>query len=135
MSEHRIEPRKRVFLKGRIVFNGGASSMDCLVRDLSGTGARMALSETTMLPEAFDLFIPQKDRTYRCKLAWRREDGIGVTFADDQAKPAPAATVAVPAAEPVPPEASVSALLRRVGELETENASLRRLLATPATAA
>ena len=35
MSEHRKETRQRVFLKGRIVFNNGSSSFDCLVRDLS----------------------------------------------------------------------------------------------------
>lgn len=119
-AEHRQEVRQRVFLKGRIRFNNGASSMDCLVRDLSATGARISLSETATLPEVFDLHIPQKDRTYRAILRWRREDGIGVTFED-------AAKAAAPAApEPAPSETAV--LLRRIAELEAENAALRRLL-------
>ncbi|GJD59242.1 PilZ domain-containing protein [Methylobacterium dankookense] len=118
-AEHRQEVRQRVFLKGRIRFNNGASSMDCLVRDLSATGARISLSETATLPEVFDLYIPQKDRTYRATLRWRREDGVGVTF-EDAAKPASPA-----AAEPA---ADVSALLRRIAELEAENTALRRLL-------
>ncbi|TXM99140.1 PilZ domain-containing protein, partial [Methylobacterium sp. WL122] len=87
-SEHRNETRQRVFLKGRIVFNNGASSMDCLVRDFSSSGARLALSESSTLPEVFDLYIPQKDRTYRSTLRWRRADGVGITFADEAAKPA-----------------------------------------------
>ncbi|MBE7202427.1 MAG: PilZ domain-containing protein [Parafilimonas terrae] len=125
MSEHRREARQRVFLKGRIVFNNGASSFDCLVRDLSATGARLMMSDATTLPEVFDLYIPQKDRTYRATLRWRREDGIGVIF-EEQAR-----TVAAPA-DPAATDASVSMLLKRIGELETENAALRRLLASMA---
>ena len=89
MSEHRRETRQRVFLKGRIVFNNGSSSFDCLVRDMSSSGARLVMSDATTLPEAFDLYIPQKDRTYRATLRWRREDGIGVTF-ERRSGPAPA---------------------------------------------
>lgn len=127
MSEHRKETRQRVFLKGRIVFNNGSSSFDCLVRDMSSSGARLVMSDATTLPEVFDLYIPQKDRTYRATLRWRREDGIGVTFEE------PARTAGAPAApDPATTEASMSLLLRRVSELETENAALRRLLASMA---
>ncbi|MDP4006791.1 PilZ domain-containing protein [Methylobacterium sp. NEAU K] len=126
MTEHRKEGRQRVFLKGRILFNNGASSFDCLVRDMSSSGARLVMSDATTLPESFDLYIPQKDRTYRSTLRWRREDGIGVTFADESRPAAPATP------DPAGAEASVSMLLRRVSELETENAALRRLLASMA---
>ena len=127
-SEHRNETRQRVFLKGRIVFNNGASSMDCLVRDFSASGARLALSESSSLPEVFDLYIPQKDRTYRSTLRWRRADGVGITFTDEAAKPAPAATPVPAASEPLAEDNSVTVLLRRITELEAENATLRRLL-------
>ncbi|MCJ2087667.1 PilZ domain-containing protein [Methylobacterium sp. E-005] len=126
MSEHRRETRQRVFLKGRIVFNNGSSSFDCLVRDMSSSGARLVMSDAATLPEAFDLYIPQKDRTYRATLRWRREDGIGVIFEDPARAPAPSAL------DPAASEASVTMLLRRVSELETENAALRRLLASMA---
>lgn len=132
MSEHRRESRLRTFLKGRIIFNKGASTMDCLVRDLSASGARLALTETSTLPESFDLYIPQKDRTYRATLCWRRADGIGITFVDEAA-PAPV-PVPVPAAAAPPPAdeaAAMLALVRRISELEAENAALRRLLANP----
>ena len=126
MSENRRESRQRTFLKGRIVFNNGASSMDCLVRDLSSSGARLALSETTTLPEMFELYIPQKDRSYRSSLRWRRSDGIGITFVEEGAQVVPA-----PAAAPVTDDsASLLALVRRVNELEAENAALRKLVAS-----
>ena len=117
LTERRKQTRLRVFLKGRVHFNNGASSLDCLVRDMSPIGARLVMSETATLPEKFDLFIPQKERTYRATLRWRREDGIGVTF--EAATPAEAVT----------PEMTVAGLLRRLNDLEVENAALRRRLA------
>lgn len=126
MSENRRELRQRTFLKGRIVFNNGASSMDCLVRDLSSSGARLALSETTTLPEMFELYIPQKDRSYRSSLRWRRSDGIGITFVEEGAQVVPA-PVPAPAADD---SASLLTLVRRVNELEAENAALRKLVAS-----
>lgn len=130
MSEHRRESRLRTFLKGRIIFNKGASTMDCLVRDLSASGARLALTETTTLPESFDLYIPQKDRTYRATLCWRRADGIGITFVDEAA-PVPVPVPAAAAPPPADEAAAMLALVRRISELEAENAALRRLLANP----
>ena len=142
MSEHRREARQRTFLKGRIIFNNGSSSMDCLVRDMSMSGARLALSQSAVLPEAFDLYIPQKEKTYRSSLRWRRSDGIGITFADTMAARAPApspAPVASPVEEPAQaPEPATGAdpaeamlrLIRRVSELEAENAALRQTVSS-----
>jgi hypothetical protein len=98
-SEQRHDVRKRTFLKGRILFNKGAASMDCLIRDLSEAGARLELSETSTLPEVFDLYIAQKE-------------------------------VAPPEAAAPLPDASINLLLRRIAELESENATLRSLLGT-----
>ncbi|ACL57754.1 PilZ domain-containing protein [Methylobacterium nodulans] len=120
MSELRKEVRLRTFLKGRIVFNNGNASMDCLVRDLSATGARLTLSQTAVLPDAFDLLIPAKDKLYKATLRWRRSDSVGVAFQNDRME-TPAAPAAV--------ETSAAVLLQRIHELETENATLRRLLA------
>ncbi|APX85166.1 pilus assembly protein PilZ [Methylorubrum extorquens] len=123
ISEKRQEPRKRTFLKGRIHFNKGASSMDCLVRDFSEMGARLELSETNTLPETFDLYIPQKEITLRSNLRWRRGDAVGVAFAEVQ-KAAPEPSPA-PSTDP-----SLAVLLRRIAELEAENAGLRAVIAS-----
>jgi hypothetical protein len=128
MSNNRKELRQRTFLKGRIVFNNGASSMDCLVRDMSSSGARLALTQTAALPEVFELYIPVKDRSYRSSLRWRRSDGIGITFVEEGAAISPAAT---PADQPPEEDAaSMLALVRRISELEAENAALRKLVAS-----
>lgn len=122
--EKRQEVRKRTFLKGRIHFNKGASSMDCLVRDFSEMGARLELSETSTLPETFDLYIPQKEMTLRSNLRWRRGDAVGVAFMLETQKPAPEPEPA-PVVDP-----ALAVLLRRISELEAENAALRSVLAT-----
>jgi hypothetical protein len=38
------------------------------------------MSDAWAPPDEFDLFIPQKNATYRARVAWRRMDGLGVTF-------------------------------------------------------
>ena len=129
-SESRRDVRKRTFLRGRILYNGGAASMDCIIRDMSESGARLELSETSALPEVFDLYIQNKDATFRAMLCWRRGGEVGVTF-----EAAGQRTITQPASD-----ASVAALVRRVAELEAENAALRSLLTkmsqpTPASAA
>ncbi len=126
--EQRRSTRKRTFLKGKILFNAGASSMDCLVRDLSSEGARIELSETSTLPEVFDLHIQQKDATYRSTLRWRHEGLVGVTFGDHVVAPVPPPAAAAS-------DASLQVLLRRLAELEAENAALRSLLAKVGQAA
>ncbi|GAA0270763.1 hypothetical protein LNAOJCKE_4436 [Methylorubrum aminovorans] len=125
ISEKRQETRKRTFLKGRIHFNKGASTMDCLIRDFSEMGARLELSETNTLPETFDLYIPQKEMTLRSNLRWRRGDAVGVAFAEAHK---PASPEPAPATDP-----SIAILLRRIAELEAENAGLRSLIATMGT--
>ena len=125
MSEKRQETRKRTFLKGRIHFNKGASSMDCLIRDFSEMGARLELSETNTLPESFDLYIPQKEMTLRSNLRWRRGDAVGVAFLDAQKPASPEPTA--------PSDPAIAVLLRRIAELEAENAGLRSVIATMGT--
>ena len=43
MNDKRSSPRMRSFLKGRVLFNCGQTSLECLIRDLSSTGARLEL--------------------------------------------------------------------------------------------
>ncbi|MET0259430.1 MAG: PilZ domain-containing protein [Methylobacterium sp.] len=129
--DQRQTMRMRTFLKGRIVFNNGCSTMDCLIRDMSGTGARLELSETTTLPEVFDLYIQNKAQTYRSTLRWRRANGVGVTFDDMAAQAVP---TAAPASQITPQAAaadpSLTMLVRRITELEAENAALRSVIAS-----
>lgn len=109
----RISPRIRTFLKGQVVFNNRMSTMDCVIRNISGTGAKLQLTQAVTLPDQFELHIPQKGETSRVRIRWRRGDEIGVSFL-------------TPVAEEPQPGLSLQDRLR---ELEAENVRLRRLLA------
>ena len=50
MAERRRSVRQKSFLKGRVYFNKGRESADCLVRDLTNQGARIIFSELDQYP-------------------------------------------------------------------------------------
>ena len=87
--------------------------MNCIVRDISETGARLQFSGPVTAPDMIDLQIPAKNQTLHCRVSWREADEIGVHFATETA-----------AAEP----ASDDELSRRVGRLEAEIAQLKHLI-------
>src|SRR3954451_9413755 len=74
MAERRTDSRSRSFLGAKIVFNSRNSSMDCLIRNISPTGARLLLSSAVVIPDEFELQIPKQGRSFRARLAWRRAD-------------------------------------------------------------
>jgi hypothetical protein len=55
MSERRTTGRQRVLKAGKIVFNNGASVLDCTVRNVSGTGACLMVVNALAVPAEFDL--------------------------------------------------------------------------------
>ena len=75
-DEHRIATRHRVLKGGRIQFGGG--SIDCTVRNLSETGAALDVTSPLGIPTEFMLVADGIQRP--CRVVWRKEKRIGVTF-------------------------------------------------------
>jgi len=115
-DERRNRVRQRSFLQGRLYFNHRRSSLDCLVRDISGEGARLKVSDSVAIPEVVELHIPNKDETYHAKVQWRTGYELGVTFDRDEGSPS------------IVPSAAPADLPERVRRLESEVASLHRKL-------
>ena len=111
-TDPRVAPRLKTLLAARINFNNGQSTLDCLIRNLSDTGAKLIVSAAIALPDRFDLFIPQKSVTRRGRIVWRRGEEMGVRFDED-----------APRSESRDPDAS--SLTRRMRELEAEVARLQ----------
>jgi len=79
MAERRDSPRQRTLKSGTIVFNRRFSSMDCTVRNLTTKGAMLKVGSTVGIPDHFELKLEHED--YRpCRVAWRREDALGIEF-------------------------------------------------------
>jgi len=80
MSTARRERRQRTLLPGQIVFNEGVSTIDCVIRNLSESGAQLRLPSSIGVPDHFDLLIPRDGRRLSATLAWRDGRSIGVSF-------------------------------------------------------
>jgi hypothetical protein len=113
MTERRSASRKKSFLQGRIFFNHGRTSVDCLIRDFCEHGAKLTFTSMTATPDVVDLYISNRDESYRAKVQWRNANEIGVGFERDETSP--------PLAPGAPPDWSA-----RIHKLERALASLRR---------
>jgi len=116
MKERRAVSRQKSFLQGRIYFNHRRSSIDCLIRDYSEQGARLKFSEAANIPDAIELYIPNKEEIHRARVEWRTGNEMGVSFGEEIHSPS---TV---------PEAAQGDLSTRVQRLEAEVATLRRIV-------
>ncbi|MBV9066085.1 MAG: PilZ domain-containing protein [Methylobacteriaceae bacterium] len=86
MPDARRSERLKSLLRARIIFNGGNSTIDCLIRNVSAHGMRLELAESLSVPGEFDLEVPHKGRTYRARLVWRGDGMIGIAFVPENAE-------------------------------------------------
>jgi len=112
MAERRNAARNKSFLRGCLYFNKRRSAVDCLIRDISDVGARVVFSDTVAVPDAVELYIPQKEQTLRAHVQWRHGEELGLAFTDAGSQP----------------NRSADELVDRVTKLEAEVAALRRML-------
>ncbi|MEO8667441.1 MAG: dihydrodipicolinate synthase family protein [Bauldia sp.] len=78
-AEHRHSRRNRTLRAGRIIFNSGYSSLNCSVRNISEGGALLQVPGMVGIPREFELSI-DGDTARPCRVAWRKEDRMGVEF-------------------------------------------------------
>ncbi len=76
--EQRQERRETIGRRASVVFNGRQSVFECAIRNWSGTGAMLRLSDWTCLPSIFEIDLAGEPR--RVRQCWRRGDDVGVTF-------------------------------------------------------
>ena len=87
-ENRRWATRKPSVIAGRLVCEGFSEEIPCVIRDMSATGARLAvepkrfgpLQSTLDLPERFVLVIRNDQTEVDCRLAWRSVDNVGVRF-------------------------------------------------------
>ena len=78
---YRKHRRVELDYMARILSLTGETICDCALCDVSQAGARLAVLAVDMVPDEFILrFSASSDVSRRCKIAWRKEDEIGVTF-------------------------------------------------------
>ena len=78
-EERRAMPRHRTLKGARIVVNDGFSTFACTVRNLSDAGAQLRVTSIIGIPDTFQLALDDK-RSFACRVIWRRETELGVSF-------------------------------------------------------
>jgi hypothetical protein len=81
MSELRKDRRVELNYVARVLGPRADLICDCAIVDVSQGGARIAVLAAEMVPDEFLLaFSASSDVSRRCRVAWRREEEIGVIF-------------------------------------------------------
>jgi hypothetical protein len=80
MPERRRVRRTSVYKCAKISMHG--SLRDCVVRDISSLGARLALVSTSSIPERFSLTFDAAHTMRGCRVAWRSATEVGVEFCE-----------------------------------------------------
>jgi hypothetical protein len=78
MDDKRDVPRQRTFKGGSVSLASG--SIDCIIRNLSGTGALIEFSGPIAMPDTFVLIVKPELLKRSCIVAWRSANRVGVRF-------------------------------------------------------
>ena len=78
-DEERSHPRREVHIAAKINLGGG-SLHDCMVLDISDSGARIAIKAPQDIPDEFLICLTPHGFPVvrRCRLIWRSDSEIGV---------------------------------------------------------
>ena len=79
-ADKRASPRRRILKGGVIAFSGRHATLNCVVRDISETGAKIQVDQASKVPDTFELLIELDGLDVPCKVAWRGPNEIGVAF-------------------------------------------------------
>jgi hypothetical protein len=73
--------RKSLNQPGWITLDGGFAARQCVVQDMSTSGAKVTVDDTNVLPARLTLAFARDARTGRnCEVVWRRGKLVGVRF-------------------------------------------------------
>ena len=79
-AERRASPRRRTYKVARIGFGGGRAVINCLIRNLSETGACLGVESPVGVPDEFNLVFESGEPSRMCRVMWRKAKLIGVAF-------------------------------------------------------
>lgn len=77
----RTEARQKVLRRGKITYQN--FEIECQVRDISSTGAKLRLAGDVTVPSSFKLLILPEKITKMVQVCWRDELLLGVRFMED----------------------------------------------------
>lgn len=80
MTDGREDKRIRSIIGARAIVASSGTGFDCIIRDMSGSGARIEFSDFVALREDFKLLIKNENKVVPVKTSWQRGKQAGVRF-------------------------------------------------------
>jgi PilZ domain-containing protein len=81
MLDRRQSARDKVIYGGVAKVDDDGATRDCVVRNISDSGASLEFSNVVRLPkEQISLTIARKGRSFLAKVIWWRDNFVGVAF-------------------------------------------------------
>ena len=75
------EARKSLHQPGWVTLDGGFAARQCVVQDLSSSGAKITVDDASVMTGRLRLAFTRDARTGRsCEVVWRRGKSLGVKF-------------------------------------------------------
>ena len=74
------DSRSPVQLQGKIIVQSNLPEILCTVIDLSQGGAGLWLGTTFGIPNTFKLLIADERAPRLCKVAWKKDHRLGISF-------------------------------------------------------
>lgn len=81
-EQRRAAKRMRVLKSAKIVFDDWRA-IDCTLRDVSETGAKVLVDSTNNIPKKFRLYFAADNTIRDVELAWKQHNMVGVHFTSE----------------------------------------------------
>lgn len=86
IANNRAAPRSRVLKSAKIISMNYVSVLDCTVRDLSETGAKLICADPLSVANVFRFMLPAENTIRDARVVWRRNGMLGVEFTSEKTK-------------------------------------------------
>jgi hypothetical protein len=85
-ENNRISKRSRVLKGAKLVSMTSWSLVDCTIKDISLTGAKLVCGDQYSVPDEFRFLIPSDNTIQPAKVVWRKDNMIGIVFAGEKTR-------------------------------------------------
>jgi hypothetical protein len=80
---HSDRAHKRKGVSALVWIEYGGAVYQCMMSDVSQSGAKIVVSDLSIVPDRFRMFFSPRATNFRvCDVRWRRDGAVGVQFAN-----------------------------------------------------
>jgi hypothetical protein len=85
-ENNRGSRRSRVLKGAKLVHMKTWSLVDCTIKDISLTGAKLICGDQYSVPDEFRFLIPSDNTIQPAKVVWRKDNMLGILFTGEKTR-------------------------------------------------